>query len=132
MAKKLKIKGKDYDVDDSGFLLDRKKRDMDWEEHVRQEEAVLELTREHRLVMDKIEAYFDRWGTIPTAADLSRATGLKIRRIHELFPTGPGRGACRMVGLNPKHGLIHGRLPRSDKDRMIAKSMYKTEDINDA
>ena len=30
---------------------------------------------------------------------LSKVTGFKLKHIYELFPSGPGKGACKMAGL---------------------------------
>jgi len=131
MKQKLKIKGKDYDVDEDGYLLDSGARDKDWHEHVLKEEGLTELTDEHNHVLEKLAIHRDKHGTLPTAADLSRATGMKIRYMHELFPTGPGRAACKILGLPPTDGLVMGRLPRSDRDRSISKAKKITAEYVD-
>jgi TusE/DsrC/DsvC family sulfur relay protein len=37
---------------------------------------------------------------------LIRNTGFKLAYIYELFPSGPGKGACRMAGLPRPTGCV--------------------------
>lgn len=36
---------------------------------------------------------------------LSKNTGYKLKEVYELFPSGPGKGACKMAGLPKAHRL---------------------------
>ena len=122
-----KARDKEYEVDDDGFLLDSGKRDQDWHDHAVKEEGLEELTNDHRKVMDHMASHKDKAGTLPTAAELSRATGMKIKYMHELFPNGPGRSCCKILGIQQEAGLVKGRLPRSDKDRAISKAQAQSQ-----
>jgi TusE/DsrC/DsvC family sulfur relay protein len=37
---------------------------------------------------------------------LSKVTGFKLKHIYELFPSGPGKGACKMAGLAKPTGCV--------------------------
>ncbi|MCK5071467.1 MAG: TusE/DsrC/DsvC family sulfur relay protein, partial [Desulfocapsa sp.] len=37
---------------------------------------------------------------------LSKTTGFPLKRIYELFPSGPGKGACKMAGLPKPTGCV--------------------------
>ena len=37
---------------------------------------------------------------------LSKVTGYKLKEIYELFPSGPGKGACKMAGLPKPTGCV--------------------------
>ena len=130
MAKKLKIKGKDYDVDDDGFLLRSDDRTKDWHDHAMAEEGLTEFTTDHEKVLSTICDHHCQHGALPTAAVLSRVTRMKIRYMHELFPSGPGRAACRILGLPPTDGLLDGRLPRGNTD--VLKSKARKEESSSA
>ena len=125
--KKIKIKGKNYDVDEDGFLLNAKDKTKDWHDHAMAEEGLPVLTSDHTKVMDAVLLHNDIRGELPTAAELSRTTGMKIRYMHELFPTGPGRATCKIAGVTPTAGLVNGRLPRNNKDRKISKARGATQ-----
>jgi tRNA 2-thiouridine synthesizing protein E len=54
----------------------------------------------------KIRYFIKLYGIAPMARMISKATGFKMKRIFELFPSGPGKGACKMAGLpKPKGGV---------------------------
>ena len=35
-----------------------------------------------------------------------KATGLPLKRVYELFPSGPARGACKLAGLPKPDGCV--------------------------
>lgn len=37
---------------------------------------------------------------------LSKVTKFKLKHIYELFPSGPGKGACKMAGLPKPTGCV--------------------------
>ncbi len=96
--------GKSYKIDEDGFLLDDNGDwDENWVDYVRQIEGITEITDEHQKVIDALQEYYRRNGITPMVRILSKTTGYPLRRIYELFPSGPGKGACKMAGL-PKPG----------------------------
>ena len=42
----------------------------------------------------------------PMVRILSKVTGFKLKHIYELFPSGPGKGACKMAGLPKPTGCV--------------------------
>ncbi len=95
--------GKFYECDEDEFLLDNDRDwDENWVDYVRQIEGITEITDEHQKVIDALQGYYKRNGTAPMVRILSKNTGFPLKRIYELFPSGPGKGACKMAGLpNP-------------------------------
>ena len=53
---------------------------------------------------------FDEWcrknGIAPMVRIMSKNTGYKLKEIYELFPSGPGKGACKMAGLPKPTGCV--------------------------
>lgn len=37
---------------------------------------------------------------------LTKETGLPLKHIYELFPTGPAKGACKLAGLPKPTGCV--------------------------
>ena len=37
---------------------------------------------------------------------MTKVTGYKLKQIYELFPSGPGKGACKMAGLAKPTGCV--------------------------
>lgn len=118
---KVKIKDKEYDADEGGYLRDPDKFDKDWMKHVGKAHGIEELTEEHKILIDAVREYYSKTGIMPMARELSVMTRIKIRSMNKLFPTGLGRVMCQMSGLSPDHGLFRGRLPRHEVHRAVAK-----------
>jgi tRNA 2-thiouridine synthesizing protein E len=91
-------------VDDEGFLLDSSQWDPGWVEMIRELEDIDEITEEHQEVMRLLRDYFQEKGQPPRVRDMTLVTGFKLKQIYELFPSGPGKGACKMAGLPKPEG----------------------------
>jgi tRNA 2-thiouridine synthesizing protein E len=100
----MEFKGKKYDVDDEGFLTSPEQWDDDWVELVRLDEEIDELTEDHWDVLKALRAYQAERGLPPRVRDMTAVTGFKMKRIYDLFPSGPGKGACKMAGLAKPEG----------------------------
>jgi tRNA (guanine37-N1)-methyltransferase len=104
--KSLERDGKTYPVDHEGFLLDPALWDRGWVELIREDEEIDELTEEHWEVIESLRAYQNERGAPPRVRDMTAVTGYKMKHIYELFPSGPGKGACKMAGLSKPDGCV--------------------------
>lgn len=103
----LKIKGKEYQVDQDGFLVNGiADYTEEWAEYVSRTEAVESLTDEHKLVIKSLQDYYNENGIAPMVRSLSKVTGFPLKKIYQLFPTGPGKGACKIAGLPKPSGCV--------------------------
>ena len=99
--------GKTYNVDEDGFLTKGMEEwDQGWVEYVRTVEGIGDLTDEHNKVIDTLQEYYKKNGIAPMVRILSKTTGFPLKRIYELFPSGPGKGACKMAGLPKPTGCV--------------------------
>ncbi len=92
--------GTPLDVDERGFLIDPE----EWSEDValllaREYEGAVELNDDHWVVIRFIRAFHQQHRLAPLVRVLCKGTGLKLKYIYELFPSGPGLGACKVAGL---------------------------------
>jgi dissimilatory sulfite reductase related protein len=94
------------DLDEDGFLEDHKV----WTEAVAvalaSTEEVAELTEEHWKVINYLREYYDQFGVSPMVRKLCKDTGYDQKKIYELFPAGPGKGACKIAGLPKPTGCV--------------------------
>lgn len=96
----LSHRGRSYDLDEAGFLLDPDGWDEDFPEALAPEHGIPDgLSVEHWRVLRSIRAHYHRTGRCPLVYQTCRANDLKLRDLHRLFPTGYLRGACRLAGL---------------------------------
>jgi tRNA 2-thiouridine synthesizing protein E len=99
--------GKSFSVDEDGFLTKGMEEwNQDWVEYVKASEGITELTDEHNKVIDTLQEYYKKNGIAPMVRILSKTTGFPLKRIYELFPSGPGKGACKMAGLPKPTGCV--------------------------
>ena len=73
---------------------------------VKKEEGIDELNDEHQKVITVLREYYEKNGIAPMVRVLSKVTGFKLKHIYELFPSGPGKGACKMAGLPKPTGCV--------------------------
>ena len=97
--------GHSFEVDDEGFLADFNNWNAKWADYASLNEDI-ELTDEHWSVIKVLQEYYHENGIPPMVRLISRLTGFKLKYIYELFPSGPGRGACKIAGLGKPHGCI--------------------------
>ena len=100
------FEGQTYNVDEDGFIDDFNNWNKDWVKYVKQVEGIEEMTEEHWKVIEVLQDYYKKNGIAPMVRILSKVTGFKLKYIYELFPSGPGKGACKMAGLPKPTGCV--------------------------
>ena len=94
------------EVDEDGFIVDP----TQWNEAVAAALATTEgidaLTEEHWKVMNYLRDYFQKFGVAPMIRKLCKETGFPLKRIYDLFPSGPAKGACKLAGLPKPTGCV--------------------------
>ncbi|MBW2220655.1 MAG: TusE/DsrC/DsvC family sulfur relay protein [Deltaproteobacteria bacterium] len=98
--------GKSFSVDEDGFIDNFESWCPEWVQHVKGEEGIDELSEEHWKVVNVLQDYYKKNGIAPMVRVLSKVTGFKLKHIYELFPSGPGKGACKMAGLPKPTGCV--------------------------
>ena len=99
--------GTRVEVDEDGFITDPSLWDEDLARFLAEhEEGITELTEDHWKVIHYLNAYYQEHEIAPMVRKLCKETGLKLRTIYELFPSGPARGACKIAGLPKPTGCV--------------------------
>ncbi len=102
----VEFEGNKFSVDEDGFIDDFNNWNHAWVDYVKQTEGIEELTDEHWKVINVLQDYYKKNGIAPMVRILSKVTGYKLKYIYELFPSGPGKGACKMAGLPKPTGCV--------------------------
>lgn len=92
-------------LDEDGFLDNAD----DWDEEVAHVLAVseeVELTDEHWAVINYLRNYYAEFGVAPMVRKMLKDTGKSQAEIYNLFPSGPGKGACKIAGLPKPTGCV--------------------------
>ncbi|MEF8823857.1 MAG: TusE/DsrC/DsvC family sulfur relay protein [Desulfohalobiaceae bacterium] len=99
-------KGQKFEIDEDGFLQNFDDWSEEWVDYVKEYEGIKELSDEHWKVINFLQDYYKKNGIAPMVRILSKVTGFKLKKIYELFPSGPGKGACKMAGLPKPTGCV--------------------------
>ncbi|MCP4105596.1 MAG: TusE/DsrC/DsvC family sulfur relay protein [Desulfobacteraceae bacterium] len=102
----VEFQGQNFNVDEDGFIDDYANWNEVWVQYVKGAEGIEELTDEHNKVITVLREYYEKNGIAPMVRVLSKVTGFKLKHIYELFPSGPGKGACKMAGLPKPTGCV--------------------------
>jgi tRNA 2-thiouridine synthesizing protein E len=94
-------------VNEDGFLL----QPEEWTKDIalflaRDQEGLAELNDDHWSVINYIRGFYLEHGLAPMIRYLCKTTGLKLKTIYELFPSGPAKGACKLAGLPNPDGCV--------------------------
>ena len=98
--------GKTFTEDEDGFIDTYESYCEEWVQWVKHQEGIEELNDEHMKVITVLQEYYEKNGIAPMVRILSKVTGFKLKHIYELFPSGPGKGACKMAGLPKPTGCV--------------------------
>ena len=103
----IEFAGRTLEVNEEGFLLHPEEWDDGLAEHMaRVEEGLDQLTEEHWSVIRFIRGHYEEKQGAPMVRAVCKATGLPLKRVYELFPSGPAKGACKLAGLPKPDGCV--------------------------
>ena len=100
------VQGKQYIVDEDGFLENPEIWNEDVAKDFAASEGVNGLTPDHWKVINYLRHYYLQYGIAPMIRKLCKETGFKLNMIYELFPSGPAKGACKLAGLPKPTGCV--------------------------
>lgn len=103
----VEFNGKQLELNEEGFLV----RLEDWNDEVagflaRQEEGIAQLSPDHWAVINFIREYYLQKNLAPMVRAVCKTTGFPLRKIYDLFPSGPAKGACKLAGLPKPDGCV--------------------------
>lgn len=101
------VNGEALELNEEGFLAHPEQ----WSEGValelaRNQEGLDGLSDRHWAVVNCIRSHYADKGLAPMIRLLCRETGLRLREIYDLFPSGPAKGACKVAGLPKPDGCV--------------------------
>ena len=103
----VELGGKQYDVDEDGFLQELDKWSPEFAQAYAKEEGIEgQLTEEHWKLINYLRDYYQKFGIAPMIRKLCKETGFDLKKVYELFPSGPAKGACKLAGLAKPTGCV--------------------------
>ena len=94
------------EVDEDGFMQEPEQWNEEVAKALATTEGVEELTDEHWKVVNYLREYYLQFGVAPMIRKLCKETGFNLKKIYELFPSGPAKGACKVAGLPKPTGCV--------------------------
>jgi len=103
----IEIEGRTIALNEEGFLA----HPEEWDKTVaaalaKQEEGLDSLGPEHWAVIEYIRGFYLENNLAPMVRKMCQNTGCTLKRIYELFPSGPAKGACKLAGLPKPDGCV--------------------------
>jgi len=102
----MELGGKMLNIDEDGFIEDP----SEWDEAVAKSlaatEGVEDLGERHWKLVKYLREYYLKNNIAPMIRKLCKDTGIPLKEIYELFPSGPAKGACKVAGLPKPTGCV--------------------------
>jgi len=98
--------GKEIEVDEDGFIQDPDAWDDEVAKDLAKTEGVDDMGDEHWKLVRYLRDYYLKFQIAPMVRKLCKETGLDLKKVYELFPSGPAKGACKVAGLPKPTGCV--------------------------
>ena len=105
MAKEM-LGGVEIEIDEDGFIQEPDKWGQALAEDLAKTEEAYPMDEERWKVVNYIRDYYLKFGVAPPVRMLCKQTGFDHKKIYELFPSGPAKGACKIAGLPKPTGCV--------------------------
>ena len=103
---KAALGGTEIDIDEDGFIQEPDKWSKGVAEDLAKTENVSSMSEEHWKLVNYLRDYFIKFGMAPPIRMVVKQTGLDLKKIYQLFPGGPAKGACKVAGLPKPTGCV--------------------------
>jgi len=104
----IRYKGKTFNTDDLGFLVDYRDWSEEFAEAIASEHKIpAGLTRKHWEIIYFIRGTVKDMGKCPLVYQTCKMNDLRLQELKELFPTGYLRGVCKLAGLSYRESYLH-------------------------
>ena len=99
------IAGHNVDLDEKGYLTDSSQWNREIAESMAAE-AGLTLNEDHWTIINFCRDDAAKQGSAPGLRRITKQTGIKTKRIYQLFPGGPGKLASKISGLKKPQSCV--------------------------
>ena len=103
---KATLGGQEIEVDEDGFIQEPEKWDEQVAEDLAKTEEAYPMNEDSWKLVNYLRNYYLEYDIAPPIRKLTRETGLDLKKVYELFPGGPAKGACKVAGLPKPTGCV--------------------------
>ena len=94
------------EVDEDGFMSEPDQWNEDVALALASTEGVAGSRRSTGSSSNYLRDYYVKFGVAPMIRKLCKDTGFPPKKVYELFPSGPAKGACKVAGLPKPTGCV--------------------------
>jgi tRNA 2-thiouridine synthesizing protein E len=98
--------GQEIEIDEDGFIQEPDKWNKEVAEDLAKTENAYPMNEEAWRLVNYLRDYYIKYEIAPPVRMLTKQTKLDLKRIYELFPGGPAKGACKIAGLPKPTGCV--------------------------
>jgi tRNA 2-thiouridine synthesizing protein E len=103
----VEFNGRKLELNEEGFMVNFD----EWNEEfavflAKNQENLDALTEAHWSVIRFIRGHYQEKKLAPMVRSICKTTGMQLRQIYDLFPSGPAKGACKLAGLPKPDGCV--------------------------
>ena len=98
--------GTNIEIDEDGFIQEPEKWNREVAEDLAKMENASPMDEERWKLVNYLRDYYVKFGIAPPVRMLIKQTGFDLKKIYQLFPGGPAKGACKVAGLPKPTGCV--------------------------
>jgi len=103
---KANLGGMEIEIDEDGFIQEPQKWNKEVAEDIAKTENAYPMSEEHWKLVNYLREYYLKFGIAPPVRMVVKQTGIDLKRIYQLFPGGPAKGACKVAGIPKPTGCV--------------------------
>jgi tRNA 2-thiouridine synthesizing protein E len=96
----------DVELNEEGFFVHPEAWNEEMVPDLARREGIDELTDRHWQVIRFMRSQYQAKGEGPTVRVLGKTSGVSIKELYQLFPTGPAKIAAKIAGIPKPRGCI--------------------------
>lgn len=105
MAKAV-LGGMEIEISESGFIQEPEKWNKEVAEDLAKTENASPMSEDHWKLVNYLREYYLKFGVAPPIRMVIKQTGFNLKKIYQLFPSGPANGACKVAGMPKPTGCV--------------------------
>jgi len=98
--------GIEIELDEDGFIQEPDKWSKALAEELAKTENAYPMNEKHWKIVDYLREYYLKFGVAPPIRMVVKKTGIELKQIYKLFPSGLAKGACKVAGLPKPTGCV--------------------------
>ena len=103
---KTALGGIEIEIDEDGFIQEPDKWNNAVAEDLAKTENASPMSAEHWKLVNYLRDYYVKFGIAPPIRMVVKQTGFDLKKIYQLVPGGPAKGACKVAGLPKPTGCV--------------------------